>query len=84
MTKTEVMMELKSAGTAQNRKIFKRHGGQGEMYGVSSAVLGKLKKRIKVDHDLALKLWATGVVEARALATMIVDRQALTRKEIDA
>jgi len=73
MTKTEVMKELKAAGTAQNRKIYRRHGVQGEMFGVSYAVLGKLKKKIKVDQPLAEQLWATGNHDARALATMIAD-----------
>jgi 3-methyladenine DNA glycosylase AlkD len=84
MTKTEVMRALKAVGTAQNRKIYRRHGGQGEYYGVSWAELGKLKKKIKVDHDLALKLWSTGNGDARALATLIADADAMTRKEIDA
>jgi len=73
MTKTEVMKELKAAGTAQNRKVYRRHGVQGEMYGVSYAVLGKLRKKIKVDQPLAEQLWATGNHDARSLATMIAD-----------
>jgi 3-methyladenine DNA glycosylase AlkD len=73
MTKTEVMKELKANGTAQNRKVYRRHGIQGEMFGVSYAALGKLKKKIKVDQPLAEQLWATGNQDARALATLIAD-----------
>jgi len=73
MTKTEVMKELKVNGTAQTRKVYRRHGVQGEMYGVSYAALGKLKKRIKTDQPLAEQLWATGNLDARALATMVAD-----------
>ena len=73
MTKTEVVKELKANGTAQNRKVYRRHGVQGEMFGVSYAALGKLKKKIKMDQPLAEQLWATGNQDARALATMIAD-----------
>jgi len=73
MTKTEVMKELKANGTAQNRKVYRRHGILGEMFGVSYAALGKLKKKIKTDQPLAEQLWATGNHDARVLATMIAD-----------
>jgi 3-methyladenine DNA glycosylase AlkD len=68
-----VMEELKTAGTQQNRKIYARHGVTHELYGVSFANLAKLKKKIKVDHALAMALWATGVHDARILATMVAD-----------
>jgi 3-methyladenine DNA glycosylase AlkD len=68
-----VMGELKAAGTEQNRKIYARHGVKHALYGVSFANLGKLKKKIKVDHALALELWTTGVHDTRILATMIAD-----------
>jgi hypothetical protein len=53
MTKTQVMAEMKRAGTAQNRKIYARHGASGEMFGVSFAKLREMKKRIKTDQALA-------------------------------
>ena len=84
MTKTEVMKELKAAGTAQNRKVYRRHGIQGEMFGVSYAVLGKLKKKIKIDQPLAEQLWATGNQDARALATMIADPSKMTVATLNA
>jgi len=73
MTKTEVMKELKANGTAQNRKVYRRHGIRGALFGVSYAALGKLQKKIKIDQSLAEQLWATGNNDARALATMIAD-----------
>ena len=45
MTKTEVMKELSANGTAQNRKVCRRHGVRGELFGVSYAALGKLRRR---------------------------------------
>jgi len=68
-----LMQELKSFGTEQTRKTLKRHGVQDELYGVSYAHLGALKKKIKVDCELAQQLWKSGVHDARILATMIAD-----------
>lgn len=69
-----ILEELESLGTEQNRTIYRRHGvTTDELYGVSYANLGKLKKRIKVDHDLALALWESGNHDARVLATMVAD-----------
>ena len=73
MTKNEVVARLKTAGTAQNRKVYRRHGVLGDKYGVRYAELGKFTKQIKTDHDLAVQLWDTGNHDARILATMIAD-----------
>ncbi|MGB0716443.1 MAG: DNA alkylation repair protein, partial [Phycisphaerae bacterium] len=83
MTPKQALKELESAGTAQNRKVYARHGVQGTMFGVSFANLNKLKKKIKVDHDLAQALWNSGNHDARILATMVADHQALDRKTLE-
>jgi 3-methyladenine DNA glycosylase AlkD len=83
MTLDEVMATLEAAGSAQTRKIYARHGGGPEMFGVSYAELYKLRKRIKVDHDLALALWATGNHDARVLATMIDDAKKVDRAQAE-
>ena len=83
MKKTEVLKSLKSMGTAQNRKVYGRHGVTGAMFGVSYANLGKLKRQIKVDQALALQLWSSGNHDARILATMVADPGAMTAKMLD-
>ena len=75
MTFDETMAELEALGTAQNRKVYTRHGAKKPMFGVSYANLGKLKKKIKTAHALALQLWDTGNHDARVLAMMIADPQ---------
>ncbi len=77
MTYDEAMCALEAAGTAQNRKVYARHGVCGPMFGVSYAALNQLKKAIKVDHGLALELWASGVHDARVLATKVADPKRL-------
>ena len=68
-----VLTELKSLGTAQNRKVYGRHGVEGPMFGVSYKDLGRLTKKLKTDHRLARRLWASGNHDARVLATMVAD-----------
>ena len=53
MTKRDVLAELAAMGTAQNRKVYGRHGVVGAQYGVSFTNLAKLRKRIKTDQALA-------------------------------
>ena len=84
MTEKEVLEELESLGTAQNRKIYKRHGADATVYGVSFANLRKMHKRIKVDHALALKLWETGQLEARLIGSMIADPKLTDEALLDA
>ncbi len=83
-TLTKTLRELKSLGTAQNRKTFTRHGVTGEQFGVSFANLGKLKKQIKVDQALAEGLWDSGNHDARVLAMMIADPSAMKTTQLDA
>ena len=84
MNKTEALQQLEAMGTAQNRKIYTRHGVKGEQYGVSIANLRKLKKQIKVDQPLAEELWATGNHDARYLATMIADPKTINDPTLQA
>ncbi|MDS1114904.1 DNA alkylation repair protein [Gordonia westfalica] len=69
----DVLAELESLGTEQTRKTYRRHGVGDNQYGVLYSALGKIEKRIKVDHELALALWDSGNHDARVLAAMIAD-----------
>ncbi len=67
----DTLAELEELGTAQNRKVYGRHGVQEPMFGVSYANLRKLAKRLSADHQLAKELWSSGNHDARVLATMV-------------
>ena len=69
----DAIKQLQEMGTAQNRKIYARHGVGGNMFGVSYANLNKLAKAARKDHPLALALWNTGNHDARVLGTMVAD-----------
>ena len=94
MNYTRVMKELKACGTAQNRKVYARHGAKEPMFGVSFANIKRIRKDVlrvpgekrkynEHDHDLALKLWKSGNHDARALGTMIADPEQMTSSELD-
>jgi len=82
-TLSGVMKKLKSMGTAQNVKVYRRHGVEGPMFGVSYANLNILLKAIGRDHAMAEKLWATGNHDAMVLATMIADPARLSSRQLD-
>ena len=71
------MAQLEVAGTAQNRKVYARHGATEPMFGVSYAELGRIAKPIKTDHALAVELWDTGNHDARVLALRVADAAAV-------
>lgn len=83
MTYQQAIKQLKACGTAQNRKVYGRHGIADAMFGVSFADLKALAKKIKVDHDLAVRLWESNNHDARVLATMIADPAKLTARQLD-
>ena len=79
----EVMGRLREMGTAQNVKIYQRHGAGSKLYGVSTANLKKLQKAIKTDHGLARSLWKSGNMDARVLGLMVADPEQLTLREAE-
>ena len=78
-TLQEVMAQLEAAGTAQNRKVYTRHGAAQPMFGVSYKELGRIGKPLRIDHDLAAKLWESGYHDARVLALRVADASAITK-----
>jgi 3-methyladenine DNA glycosylase AlkD len=82
-TVNEMMKELMVWTSAQNVKVYRKHGAGDDLYGVSFTDLRKLARRIRTDHVLALELWESGNVDARLLAAMIADPAELTPAIID-
>jgi 3-methyladenine DNA glycosylase AlkD len=84
MNVEEILATFQTLGKAQTAAIYKRHGAGDNVYGVLTAEITKLKKKIKVKHALALELWKTGNAEARILALLIADPAQLSRADADA
>ena len=51
--------------------------------GVSIPQLRRIAKAHRNDHALALELWATGLHEARILASMVDDPRLVGRRQMD-
>ncbi len=85
MTTAEVLAWLERRGTRATRDGMARYGIVArKVFGVPMRTLLVLRKRIGIDHDLALALWKTGWYEARLLAALIGDPARLTRRQMNA
>ena len=76
------LSRLAAVGTAQNRKVYPRHGIREPMFGVSFRELGRLQREIGEDDELAEQLWATGNHDARMLATRIASPRRTTMERL--
>jgi 3-methyladenine DNA glycosylase AlkD len=73
MSFNEAMTTLEIAGSAQNRKVFARHGARRPLFGVSLAGLRDLARKNKNNQELAVELWETGNYDACLLACQVAD-----------
>jgi 3-methyladenine DNA glycosylase AlkD len=83
VTVDEVLTELRRSGEPQRVAALKRSGVLTPAFGVGLPALRSLAKRIGRDHELALALWDTGVREARILASLIDERERVTKKQMN-
>jgi 3-methyladenine DNA glycosylase AlkD len=84
MTVKEILAELKSLGDDARRAHNTKYGAGDNQFGVKLGDIRALAKRIKSDHELALRLWETGNAEAQLLATLIIKPKSLSADELDA
>jgi 3-methyladenine DNA glycosylase AlkD len=83
-TKDAVLAELKKAGDPEVRAKMAYFGvNVPKAHGVSTPILHKLAKYIGKDQELAEELWASGIHEARILATMIGESEKITAEQMD-
>lgn len=82
-TVDQIMTELKKKGTAQNRKVFRRHGAPENMFGCSVADMKVIAKKIKGNQELALELYETGNSDAMYLAGMVADGSQMTKTQLN-
>jgi len=82
MTAKEIVAELKKLGTAQTKKMWMNHGAQEPCLGVKVEDMKKIQKRVKMDYQLALDLYDTGIADAMYLAGLIADDAKMTKKDL--
>jgi 3-methyladenine DNA glycosylase AlkD len=79
-----VLRELRSLGEARNVAGMARFGIVAKnVYGVSKPKMDLLARKIGRDRSLALKLWDSGVHDARILAGRIDDPSQVTPAQMD-
>ncbi|HWA86362.1 MAG TPA: DNA alkylation repair protein [Opitutus sp.] len=85
MTSAELIAKLRSLRNERNIAGMRRFGiaPSGEQLGISTPVLRAIARDHRRDHALALELWASGIHEARALATIVDDPRQVTRGQME-
>jgi 3-methyladenine DNA glycosylase AlkD len=81
----EIVRHLKAHANPRNVEGMARYGIRAEdALGVSIPFLRALARSHRRRHDLALELWATGIHEARILASLVDDPQRVSAAQMDA
>jgi 3-methyladenine DNA glycosylase AlkD len=87
MTTTQtssILRRLQSLGDPKAVEGMARFGiTTKKAFGVSAPVLKGMARGIGKDHDLALELWSTGVLEARSIAAVIDEPSKVTEKQME-
>ncbi len=81
----EVIAQLRSLRSEKNIAGMRRFGiaATGEQLGISAPKLREIGRPHRKNHALALELWASGIHEARGLATLIEDPRRITRAQME-
>jgi 3-methyladenine DNA glycosylase AlkD len=84
MTYPQILRTLKSYYKPENVAGMARFGIVAKKaYGVPAPALRKLARSIGKDHDLAQRLWASGIFDARMLAALIDDPAQVTEEQME-
>ena len=84
MKYNDILKKLKELSNPKAVEGMARFGINPEnTYGVSIPNLRKITKEVGKDHTLAQKLWASGIHEARILASMIDEPTAVSEEQME-
>ena len=80
----DVLNELRSLSNPEAVEGMARFGiNSKNTLGVSMPALRNIARKIKGDHNLAQQLWASGIHEARILASMIDNPELVTEEQME-
>lgn len=78
-TAQEVIAHLRTLGSEENRQGMKRYGIRiDRVLGISHGEQRRIGKLIGRNHERAFELWASGIVEARFIASITADPKRFT------
>src|SRR6185503_15890393 len=84
MNVNEVISHLKTHAVQANLAGMARYGiSIDNALGISMPVLRQYARQFKGNHELALELWASGIHEARIMASIIDDPKEVTLKQMN-
>jgi 3-methyladenine DNA glycosylase AlkD len=84
MTAPEILAALRAQANPKNVAGMARYGiSTAGTLGVPMPVLRRLAKDVGRSHSLAAELWASGIHEARILATLVEEPTRVTRRQMN-
>ena len=84
MTTPEILAALRAQASAKNVAGMARYGiSTAGTLGVPVAEIRRLARQAGRSHDLAAELWASGIHEARILATIVEEPARVTRRQMN-
>lgn len=78
----EIMSYLEEKGSPNTVKIYRKHGANGELFGVKVGDLKPLQKKYKNNNDIAKALFATNNSDAMYLAGLVSDPKSLGKETV--
>ncbi|HZK50728.1 MAG TPA: DNA alkylation repair protein [Actinomycetota bacterium] len=79
----QVLQRLRALESPRDREGMARFGiNPDHALGISVTKLRAIAKETGRDHDLALELWASGIHEARILATIVDDPELVSKQQM--
>lgn len=82
-TLKETLAQLKSLGDPKVVAHNKKWGAGDNQFGVKMGDIRKIAAKIKSDDKLATALWASGNLDARLLAILLIKPKSLSRADLD-
>jgi 3-methyladenine DNA glycosylase AlkD len=79
----EILAHLESLGDEKVRAVHRKAGAGDNQIGVKMGDIRKVAAKIKTDHELALALWDTGIIDARLLAILVLNPKLLSATQLD-
>jgi 3-methyladenine DNA glycosylase AlkD len=79
---THIVDELRALGSDSTKRVLLKHGAREPIFGVKVQDLKPIVRREKVNHELALTLYDTGISDAMYLAGLIADDPRMSQQDL--
>lgn len=82
MTAETILEQLRDLGEESYKRIIMKHGVKEPLYGVKIEEMKKIMKQVKGGHDIALKLYDSGIYDAMYLAGLVAEPEKMTKPQL--